>query len=147
RRSAKTTARRLDRTDDLHDARERSGRLRERPPLGFPREDRRRTPPRRGRLGRTPHTRREPVIGKAADRPIGAFASGVGGLTIGRELWRRLPSESVVYFGDTARVPYGPKAPATIRRYAREAAAFLLAHDVKMIVIACNTATAHAVDE
>lgn len=86
-------------------------------------------------------------MASGADRPIGVFDSGVGGLTIVRELWRRLPSESVIYFGDTARVPYGHKAPATIRRYAREASAFLLAHDVKMIVIACNTATAHAVDE
>lgn len=81
-----------------------------------------------------------------ADRPIGVFDSGVGGLTVVRELWRRLPNERVVYFGDTARVPYGSKAPMTVRRYAREAAAFLLAHDVKLVVMACNTATAHAVD-
>lgn len=53
----------------------------------------------------------------AADRPIGVFDSGVGGLTVVRELWRLLPEESVVYFGDTARVPYGPKSPATVRRY------------------------------
>jgi len=82
----------------------------------------------------------------AADRPIGVFDSGVGGLTVVRELWRLLPEESVVYFGDTARVPYGPKSPATVRRYAREAAAFLLGRGVKMIVVACNTATAHAIE-
>lgn len=81
-----------------------------------------------------------------ADRPIGVFDSGVGGLTVVRELWRRMPAERIVYFGDTARVPYGAKAPSTVLRYAREAAAFLLAHDVKLIILACNTATAHAVD-
>ena len=79
-----------------------------------------------------------------SDRPIGVFDSGVGGLTVVRELWRRMPEEAIVYFGDTARVPYGPKSPDTVRRYAREAAAFLLSRDVKMLVVACNTATAHA---
>jgi glutamate racemase len=78
------------------------------------------------------------------DRPIGVFDSGIGGLTVVRELVRQLPHESIVYFGDTARVPYGSKSAATVRRYAQEAAAFLLSRDVKMIVIACNTATAHA---
>lgn len=81
-----------------------------------------------------------------AGRPIGVFDSGVGGLTVVREIRRRLPRESVVYFGDTARVPYGPKSPETVRRYTREAAAFLLARDVKLIVVACNTASAHAVE-
>src|SRR5690606_16972040 len=57
---------------------------------------------------------------------------------------QELPNESIVYFGDTARVPYGSKSAETVRRYAQEAAAFLLSRDVKMIVIACNTATAHA---
>ncbi len=82
----------------------------------------------------------------AAGRPIGVFDSGVGGLTVVRELWRQLPHESVVYFGDTARVPYGPKSPDAVRRYAREAVAFLLSRGVKLIVVACNTATAHAVE-
>jgi glutamate racemase len=77
-------------------------------------------------------------------RPIGVFDSGIGGLTVVRELVRLLPRESLVYFGDTARVPYGPKSPGTVQRYSREAAAFLLTRDVKAIVIACNTATAHA---
>jgi glutamate racemase len=77
--------------------------------------------------------------------PIGIFDSGVGGLTVVSELRRRLPGESLVYFGDTARVPYGPKSAETVCRYAREAAAFLLSYDVKLVVIACNTATAHAI--
>ena len=76
--------------------------------------------------------------------PIGVFDSGIGGLTVAREIFRVLPNESVIYFGDTARVPYGPKAPDTVLRYSREAAAFLTGRGVKMIVIACNTATAHA---
>ncbi|HEX7117652.1 MAG TPA: glutamate racemase [Longimicrobiales bacterium] len=82
----------------------------------------------------------------AAERPIGVFDSGIGGLTVVRELWQRLPEESVVYFGDTARVPYGPKSPDTVRRYAREAVAFLHSRGVKLIVVACNTATAHAIE-
>ena len=80
-------------------------------------------------------------------RPIGVFDSGLGGLTVVHEIMRQLPSESVVYFGDTARVPYGPKSPETVRRYSREITAYLLAQDVKAIVVACNTATAHALDE
>jgi glutamate racemase len=80
----------------------------------------------------------------ADPRPIGVFDSGIGGLTVVQELLHRLPGESIVYFGDTARVPYGSKSPATVARYSEEAAAFLLSRNVKMIVIACNTATAHA---
>jgi glutamate racemase len=80
----------------------------------------------------------------ADDRPIGVFDSGIGGLTVVRELIGRLPHESIIYFGDTARVPYGSKSPATVARYADEAAAFLMSRDVKLVVIACNTATAHA---
>lgn len=80
----------------------------------------------------------------AADRPIGVFDSGIGGLTVVRELIRALPNESILYFGDTARVPYGSKSAQTVLRYSREAAAFLLSRDVKMVVAACNTATAHA---
>lgn len=80
-----------------------------------------------------------------AAAPIGIFDSGVGGLTVISQLWRRLPNESLVYFGDTARVPYGPKSADTVCRYAREAAAYLLSYGVKLIVIACNTATAHAI--
>jgi glutamate racemase len=77
-------------------------------------------------------------------QPIGVFDSGIGGLTVVREIMRQLPGESVVYFGDTARVPYGPKSPDTVRRYSREIASFLLRQEAKAIVIACNTATAHA---
>ena len=76
--------------------------------------------------------------------PIGVFDSGIGGLTVVHELIRQLPHESIVYFGDTARVPYGPKSPDTVRRYSREIAAFLTEQGVKAIVVACNTATAHA---
>src|SRR3954463_13257547 len=80
----------------------------------------------------------------ASPQPIGVFDSGIGGLTVVRELMRQLPQESVVYFGDTARVPYGPKSPDTVRRYSREIASFHLKQQAKAIVIACNTATAHA---
>jgi glutamate racemase len=76
--------------------------------------------------------------------PIGVFDSGIGGLTVVRELMRQLPHESIIYFGDTARVPYGPKSPDTVRRYSREISAFLVEQGVKALVIACNTATAHA---
>ena len=79
-----------------------------------------------------------------ADAPIGVFDSGIGGLTVAQEIINQLPDESVVYFGDTARVPYGPKSPETVRRYSREIADFLLTQRVKAIVVACNTATAHA---
>jgi glutamate racemase len=80
-------------------------------------------------------------------RPIGIFDSGIGGLTVVRELMHQLPHESLIYFGDTARVPYGNKSPETVRRYSREILAFLLARDVKMVVVACNTASAHALEE
>jgi glutamate racemase len=76
--------------------------------------------------------------------PIGVFDSGIGGLTVAHEVIRQLPHESIIYFGDTARVPYGPKSPDTVRRYSREIAGFLRDQGVKAIVIACNTATAHA---
>ncbi len=76
--------------------------------------------------------------------PIGVFDSGIGGLTVVRELIRQLPNESIIYFGDTARVPYGPKSPDTVLRYSREITGFLKAQGVKAMVIACNTATAHA---
>lgn len=76
--------------------------------------------------------------------PIGVFDSGLGGLTVVREMIRQLPHESIIYFGDTARVPYGPKSPDTVLRYSREITAYLKAEGVKALVIACNTATAHA---
>ena len=82
------------------------------------------------------------AAGSAA--PIGVFDSGVGGLTVVRELIRQLPRESLIYFGDTARVPFGPKSPDTIRTYSREISGYLMSQGVKAIVVACNTATAHA---
>jgi glutamate racemase len=83
-------------------------------------------------------------VSQARNNPIGVFDSGIGGLTVARAMFDLLPNESILYFGDTARVPYGPKSRNTVQRYSREAAAFLLSRDVKMVVIACNTATAHA---
>ncbi|MBK5260759.1 MAG: glutamate racemase [Thermoanaerobaculia bacterium] len=77
-------------------------------------------------------------------QPIGVFDSGVGGLTVFREIARALPHESLVYLGDCARVPYGTKSPATIIRYSLEAAQHLVERGVKMMVVACNTATAAA---
>ncbi|HSL70065.1 MAG TPA: glutamate racemase [Longimicrobiales bacterium] len=79
-----------------------------------------------------------------ADAPIGVFDSGVGGLTVVKELTQLLPRESILYFGDSARVPYGPKSADTVRRYSREATAYLCAQGVKLVVVACNTATAYA---
>ena len=76
------------------------------------------------------------------NRPIGVFDSGIGGLTVVKELMEHLPNESIVYFGDTARIPYGTKSPDTIRRFALENSIFLLEHRVKMIIVACNTASA-----
>jgi glutamate racemase len=76
--------------------------------------------------------------------PLGVFDSGIGGLTVARALFERLPHEAVIYFGDTARVPYGPKSPDTVRRYSAEILAYLLRRGVKAVVVACNTSTAHA---
>jgi glutamate racemase len=76
--------------------------------------------------------------------PIGVFDSGLGGLTVAHAIMRQLPGESLVYVGDTARVPYGPKSPETVRRYSTEIGFYLLEQGVKAIVVACNTATAHA---
>lgn len=78
---------------------------------------------------------------------IGVFDSGVGGLTVVRSLSERLPEEELIYLGDTARVPYGSKSAETVARYSRMSTQFLIGHGVKMIVIACNTASAYALDE
>ena len=80
------------------------------------------------------------------DRPIGVFDSGVGGLTVAREIFRNLPDEKILYYGDTARVPYGNKSQKTIQRYSRQIASFLIGEGVKAIVIACNTASALALE-
>ncbi len=81
------------------------------------------------------------------NKAIGVFDSGLGGLTVVKELKKALPHERIVYFGDTARVPYGSKSKEVILRYSREIADFLKSQDVKMIVIACNTASAFALRE
>lgn len=80
-------------------------------------------------------------------RSIGVFDSGIGGLTVVKELLRSVPHERIVYFGDTARVPYGSKSVETVQRYSREDTELLLAHDVKLIVVACNTVSATALEE
>ena len=77
-------------------------------------------------------------------KSIGIFDSGVGGLTVLREIMRVLPQEDTLYFGDTARVPYGSKSPETVTRYAGEIASFLIKRDIKLLVVACNTASAVA---
>ena len=79
-----------------------------------------------------------------SDRPIGAFDSGVGGLTVVKAMRELLPGEDILYLGDTARVPYGNKSPDTIIRYSREIMAYLRSKNVKAVVVACNTASAHA---
>jgi glutamate racemase len=82
----------------------------------------------------------------SADRPIGVFDSGLGGLTVVRRLAETMPAEHIIYLGDSARVPYGIKSPDTIRRFAVEDARFLSRFDPKLIVVACNTASAAAID-
>ncbi len=77
---------------------------------------------------------------------IGVFDSGIGGLTVVRALMERLPFESIIYFGDTARVPYGVKSVETINRYATQIVEFLLKKDVKILIVACNTMAAVAID-
>lgn len=77
---------------------------------------------------------------------IGIFDSGIGGLTVARAIHELLPDEHTIYLGDTARVPYGPKSPATVRRYSHEILDWMLTQGVKAVVVACNTATAHALE-
>ena len=79
-------------------------------------------------------------------RPIGIFDSGVGGLTVAREIQKLLPGEDMVYFGDTARVPYGTKSRETITKFSVENVEFLMRKDVKLVVVACNTASALSLD-
>lgn len=81
------------------------------------------------------------------DAPIGVFDSGVGGLTVVREIMRQIPNERIVYFGDTARVPYGSKSQDTVTRFSKQIVRFLQTHQVKTIVVACNTASAYALEE
>ena len=79
-----------------------------------------------------------------SNRPIGVFDSGLGGLTVLKEINKLLPNENIVYFGDTARVPYGPRSKETVIQYTFQAINFLISKNVKAIVIACNTATARS---
>ena len=81
------------------------------------------------------------------ERPIGVFDSGIGGLTVVKSIMQQLPNENIVYFGDIARLPYGTKSVATIRKFAAQTVQFLLQQNVKSIVIACNTISAVAKDE
>ncbi|MCP4684893.1 MAG: glutamate racemase [bacterium] len=81
------------------------------------------------------------------DRPIGIFDSGVGGLTVAREIFRMLPGEDVVYFGDVARTPYGGRSSEIIVKFTAQDVSFLMEHKVKFIICACNTASAVALDE
>lgn len=79
------------------------------------------------------------------DGAIGIFDSGVGGLTVARAIMDHLPHESIIYLGDTARVPYGTKSPATVIRYAQTCSKILVDRGIKLLVVACNTASAHAI--
>ena len=81
------------------------------------------------------------------DLPIGVFDSGVGGLTVAREIMRQIPNERIVYFGDTARVPYGGKSKEIVTKYSQQIVRFLKTQNVKAIVIACNTASAYALEQ
>ncbi len=80
----------------------------------------------------------------SAERPIGIFDSGVGGLTVAQAIRQILPHERIIYFGDTAHLPYGDKSQEAIRGYARRITEFLLGHDAKLVMIACNSASASA---
>ncbi len=80
------------------------------------------------------------------DRPIGVFDSGIGGLTVLKEIIRELPNESTIYLGDTARVPYGIRSPETVIRYSFENTKFLFSRDIKLLVVACNTASSVSLD-
>lgn len=80
------------------------------------------------------------------DSPIGVFDSGIGGLTVAREIMRQLPGEKIIYFGDTARLPYGDKSRDTVTRFSEQIVRFLRSFQVKTIVVACNTVSAYALD-
>ena len=80
------------------------------------------------------------------NRPIAVFDSGIGGLTVVKQIRRLMPNEKIIYFGDTARLPYGSKSPETIVRYALEVAAFLSGFDIKILVVACNSSSSYSID-
>lgn len=81
------------------------------------------------------------------EKPIGVFDSGIGGLTVVKRITSMLPKENIVYFGDTARVPYGSKSNATVIEYSKQSTRFLIRKNVKIIVVACNTASSVAIEE
>lgn len=89
----------------------------------------------------------EKISNLRKDAPIGVFDSGVGGLTVAREIMRQMPNEKIIYFGDTARVPYGNKSKETVTRYSKQIVRFLQQFQVKTIVVACNTASAYALED
>src|SRR6186713_1803036 len=91
-----------------------------------------------------PETRNSKLGTRNSELPIGIFDSGIGGLTVVRQIHRVLPNENLVYLGDTARVPYGTKSPSTVVRFACEDTQFLAQQNVKAVVVACNTASAWA---
>lgn len=94
-----------------------------------------------------PHRLREQEAAPAdLSAPIGIFDSGIGGLTVAEEVMRQIPEERIIYFGDTARVPYGAKSRETVIRYSRQIVRFLRTKGVKAIVVACNTASSHALE-
>lgn len=80
-------------------------------------------------------------------RPIGVIDSGVGGLTVAKEIMRQLPKERIIYLGDTSRCPYGPRPLSDVKKFTWEMTNYLLSYDIKMLVIACNTATAAVLEE
>lgn len=86
------------------------------------------------------------VVIKHSNLPIGLFDSGVGGLTVLKQIYRQMPNESILYFGDTARLPYGTKSPEEILQYVREIIDWMLGRGVKMIIMACNTSSALALE-
>ncbi len=92
-----------------------------------------------------PHRKRPGTI-RDPEAPVGVFDSGIGGLTVVREIMRQIPDERIIYFGDTARLPYGAKSRETIIRFSRQIVRFLRYRDVKAIVIACNTASSYALE-
>jgi glutamate racemase len=84
---------------------------------------------------------------RSLKQPIGVIDSGVGGLTVAKEMMRQLPNEQIIYLGDTARCPYGPRSRREVKKFTWEMTSFLLQKEIKMLVIACNTATAAALEE
>src|SRR5699024_7574260 len=81
------------------------------------------------------------------NRPIGVFDSGLGGLTVVKELIDKLPNEDIIYFGDTARIPYGTRSKITVEKYSSQCIRFLQTQNIKMIVVACNTVSSCCLDE